>query len=74
MLRCGMARRTDRNISTAAWYLIQRHGVDALFEAEERADQLLAEGDTAGAKTWRHIAEAIERIEAAKPMGWRTVH
>ena len=36
-------------------------------EAALRADQLLAEGDMAGAATWHRILDAIERLQAQKP-------
>ena len=32
-----------------------RYGDDAMLEAAERADQLLDEGDMAGAETWHRI-------------------
>jgi hypothetical protein len=33
----------------------------------ERADQLLDEGDMAGAETWHRILNAIERLQAKAP-------
>jgi hypothetical protein len=33
----------------------------------QRADQLLAEGDMAGCKTWHRILNAIERLQAKAP-------
>jgi hypothetical protein len=38
-----------------------------MLEAAERADQLLDEGDTAGAETWHRILNAIERLQAKAP-------
>ena len=43
-----------------------------MLEASERADQLLDEGDMAGAETWHRILNAIERLQAKAP-GWRTL-
>jgi hypothetical protein len=37
------------------------------LEAAERADQLLDEGDLAGAETWHRILNAIERLQAKAP-------
>jgi hypothetical protein len=39
---------------------------DAML-ASERADQLLGEGDMAGAETWHRILNAVERLQATKP-------
>jgi hypothetical protein len=36
-------------------------------EAAERADQLLDEGDMAGAETWHRILNATERLQAKAP-------
>jgi hypothetical protein len=40
-----------------------------MLEAAERADQLLDEGDMAGAETWHRILNEIERLQATKPAG-----
>ena len=48
-------------------HLAKRCGNDAMLEASERADQLLDEGDMAGAETWHRILNAIERSQATKP-------
>ncbi len=44
------------------------------LEAAARADQLLAEGDMAGAATWHRILGAIERLQAQKPAEGEGVH
>ena len=44
--------------------MAKRYGDDAMLEAAERADQLLDEGDMAGAETWHRILNAIERLQA----------
>ena len=47
---------------------------DAMLEASERADQLLDEGDMAGAETWHRILNAIERPQAKAPAEGEKVH
>ena len=49
-------------------------GDDATMEAAERADQLLDEGDMAGAETWHWILNAIERLQAKAPAEGEKVH
>jgi len=50
----------DADIWRAALLIVKRYGDDAMLEATQRADQLLAEGDMAGAETWHRIL--IERL------------
>ena len=50
------------------------YGDDAMHEAAERADQLLDEGDMAGAETWHRILNAIERLQARHPAEGEKVH
>jgi hypothetical protein len=57
----------DRDVWAAALLMVKRYGDDAMLEASERADQLLEEGDMAGAETWHRILNAIERLQGA---GW----
>ena len=45
-----------------------------MLEAAERADQLLDEGDMAGAETWHRILNAIERLQAKGPADGEKVH
>jgi hypothetical protein len=47
---------------------------DAMLEASERAEQLLDEGDMAGAETWHRILNAIERLQAKAPAEGERVH
>jgi hypothetical protein len=65
---------SDRDVWAAALLIVKRYGDDALHEAAERADQLLDEGDMAGAETWHHILNAIERLQATKPAEGEKVH
>ena len=51
---------SDRDVWQAAILLVKRYGDDAMLEASTRADQMLEEGDMAGAETWRPILNAIE--------------
>ncbi len=56
-----------------------RHSSDPIRRAgclrrAARADQLLDEGDMAGAETWHRILNAIERLQAKKPAEGEKVH
>jgi hypothetical protein len=44
-----------------------RPRIDPILPCATRADQLLDEGDMAGAETWHRILNAIERLQAQKP-------
>jgi len=61
----------DRDVWAAT--VLKRYGDDAMLKAGERADQLLDEGDMAGAETWHRILNAIERLQATKPAEWESV-
>jgi hypothetical protein len=57
----------DPDVWQAALLLVKRYGDDAMLEASMRADQMLGEGDMAGAETWhRMILNAIERLQAGR--------
>jgi hypothetical protein len=45
-----------------------------MLEASERADQMLDEGDIAGAETWHRILNAVERLQAKAPAEDEKVH
>jgi len=64
----------DRDVWQAALLIVKRYGDDAMHEAAERADQLLDEGDMAGAETWHRILNAIERLQAKVPAEGEKVH
>jgi hypothetical protein len=64
----------DRDVWQAALLMVKRYGDDAMLEASERADQLLEEGDMAGAETWHRILNAIERLQAKAPAEGEGVH
>jgi hypothetical protein len=46
--------------------MMMRYGAEAGLKAARRADELLAEGDTEGAKTWCRILKVIEKLHAKK--------
>jgi hypothetical protein len=54
--------------------MICRYSDDAMLEAAERADQLLEEGDMAGAETWHRILNAMERVQSKAPADDEAVH
>jgi hypothetical protein len=62
---------TDLDIYRAANLLIDRYGDDALTEAAQMIDRMLAEGDSEGRIVWRRIKRAIEELQI-RPGG--TVH
>jgi triphosphoribosyl-dephospho-CoA synthetase len=64
----------DRDVWQAALLIVKRYGDEAMLEASERADQLLDEGDMAGAETWHRILNAIERLQAKAPSDGEKVH
>jgi triphosphoribosyl-dephospho-CoA synthetase len=65
---------SDRDVWQAAVLMVRRYGDDALLEASQRADQLLDEGDMAGAETRHRILNAIERLQAKAPAEGEKVH
>jgi hypothetical protein len=69
-------RRVDasKRIWRAALAMVKRYREDALLEASFRADQMLEEGDMAGAETWHRILNAIERLPAKAPAEGEKVH
>jgi hypothetical protein len=52
----------DIDIWRAAHLLMKQHGGDAVFEAAQRSDDMLARGDLEGAAVWRAIRRAIEDL------------
>lgn len=54
---------SDRDIDATALQVLKRHGASAAYYAASRADELLAAGDLEGARTWRRILAAIERMQ-----------
>ena len=65
---------TTATCGRAAVVMVKRYRDDATDEASSRADQLLGDGDMAGAETWHRILNAIERLQAKKPAEGEKVH
>jgi len=59
----------DREIWACANLLVQQHGENAWFVAARRADELLAQGEMEGHRTFRRILARIKELEAVKPDG-----
>jgi hypothetical protein len=51
--------------------MLTRYGDEAMLESAQRADELAADGDRAGAATWLRIANAIAQLANTTP---GTVH
>jgi len=64
----------DRYIRAAALAIVELCGDDAMVKAVRKVDQLLSEGDMAGAETWHRILNAIERLQAKAPAEGEKVH
>jgi hypothetical protein len=60
-----MTEETD--IWRAAALLVKRHGNDAAIVAAQRADELLAQGDTEGQRIWKRIGGAVLELQRTKP-------
>ena len=54
--------------------MVKRYGDDAMIEASMRGDQMLDEGDMAGAETRHRILDAIERLQAKALAEGEAVH
>ena len=59
----------DIDVWRAARLMIKRHGETAWFEAAQRADAFLEQGDIDGAAIWRRILKAIEELQDTAPRG-----
>ena len=55
------------DIWRAANLLVKRHGSDAEIAAAQRADELLAQGDTDGQRIWKRILAAVHELRRTKP-------
>ena len=60
---------SDRDIQATALLCIRQHGLSAAYYAASRADELLEQGATTGAATWRQILAEIERLQSLEPQG-----
>lgn len=59
----------DREIWACAHLLLKQHGTNAKSFAAHRADELLAEGNAAGHRTFRRIVRCIGELETVEPSG-----
>jgi len=59
----------DREIWACADLLIKQHGIDAWLVASLRADELLADGEMAGHRTFVRILNRIKQLESLAPVG-----
>ena len=50
------------DIWRAATLMLKRYGDKVLEQSTTRADELAADGDHAGADTWRRITTAVEQL------------
>lgn len=57
----------DLDIWRSANLLIRQHGPDAGFHAAQKADALLAKGDTDGFHAWVRIGKAIADLAREQP-------
>ena len=57
------------DIWRAATLMLKRYGDKALEQSTTRADELAADGDHAGADTWRRITSAVEQLANTTPPG-----
>ena len=56
---------SDLDIWRSAHLVIEKHGDKAELAASLRADELLANGDVDGERTWRRILAAIMKLQTA---------
>ena len=59
----------DREIWACANLLLQQHGENAWFVVSRRADELLAQGEVEGHRTFWRILARIKELEASNPGG-----
>lgn len=59
----------DREIWACANLLLQQHGENAWFVVAQRADELLAQGELEGQRTFLRILARIRALEASAPDG-----
>jgi hypothetical protein len=59
----------EPEIFRAAVLLIDQHGEDAGLRANQRADELLKDGDVNGSAVWRRILAAVEELRRGRREG-----
>ena len=65
---------SDLDIYRAAQATIQAYGDGAGLHAAQRADELMAEGDMEGRRTWHRIEAAIDELQRTAPGEGDPVH
>ena len=65
---------TERDIYATAMVMVRRYGDDAGAEAAQRSDQLLGDGNMAGAAVWRRVVTAVEELARQAPREGEGVH
>jgi hypothetical protein len=58
---------SEREIYLAAQAMIRRYGDEADVQAAMRADELMAEGDIEGQRTWLRVVRAIDTLRKDAP-------
>jgi len=58
----------DPDIWRAAKLVVDRHGEEAPIHAAQRADELMAIGDTEGWEVWKRISRAVDELLRAEPL------
>lgn len=59
----------EREIWACALQIMRQYSDAAWFHAAQRADELLADGDEEGCRTWIRILKRIEALEKLDPEG-----
>lgn len=54
----------EHELWACAVEMIRQHGEEAAIHAATRADELLANGDIDGARTWEAIVRRLNQLEA----------
>ena len=63
---------SEVDIWRVANLMLTRYGDEAMLESAQRAHELVADGDRAGAATWLRITAAIGQLTNTTPPG--TMH
>jgi hypothetical protein len=65
----SLAMIDDREIWACANLLLKQHGENAWFVVARRADELLAQGEVEGRRTFLRILARIKELETSNPGG-----
>lgn len=57
----------EKEVWACAKLLMKQHGPDAWFVASQRTDELLAQGEMAGHRTFLRILDRIKQLETMQP-------